>query len=80
MFPNFPKLGVGPDQCSFGQAYSGSSQISVSRSGYTASVHGEAGLKRLLQAAQMLRIPAPQVVAEGSSTLDLNFVGASGPA
>ena len=33
-------------------------------------------MKRLLQAAQMLRLPAPQVSAEGITTLDLNLAGA----
>jgi len=73
---NFPKLEIGPIDVPLGRSTPVQAQISLSRSGYTASIRGEAGLKRLLQAAQMLRIPAPQVVAEGSSTLDLNLAGA----
>ena len=75
VFPNSPKLEIGPINVPLGRPTPVQAQISLSRSGYTASVHGEAGLKRLLQAAQMLRIPAPKVVAEGSSTLDLNLAG-----
>jgi hypothetical protein len=74
--PSFPNLEIGLINVSLGRPTPVQAQISLSRSGYSASVHGEAGLKRLLQAAQMLRIPAPQVVAEGSSTLDLNLAGA----
>jgi hypothetical protein len=74
--PDFPKLEIGPINVPLGRPTPVQAQLSLSRSGYAASIHGEAGLKRLLQAAQMLRIPAPQVVAEGSSTLDLSFEGA----
>jgi AsmA family/AsmA-like C-terminal region len=75
-FPNFPNLEIGPISVPLGRPTPVQAQLSLSRSGYMASIRGEAGLKRLLQAAQMLRIPAPRVVAEGSSTLDLNLAGA----
>ncbi|MCU1271591.1 MAG: AsmA [Acidobacteriaceae bacterium] len=74
--PDFPKLEIGQIDVPLGRPTPVQAQISISRSGYTASLHGEAGLKRLLQAAQMLRIPAPLVVAEGSSNFDFNLRGA----
>jgi hypothetical protein len=73
---DLPKLEIGPINVPLGRPTPVQAQLSVSRSGYAASLRGDAGLKRLLQAAQMLRIPAPQVVAEGSSTIDLSLAGA----
>lgn len=72
---NFPKWQVGPINVALGRPAPLQAHLSVSRSGYTASVRGEGGLKRLLQAAQMLRLPAPQVSAEGTTALDLNVAG-----
>jgi hypothetical protein len=74
--PNFPKLQIGPINVALGRPAPVQAHLSISRSGYTASVRGEAGIKRLLQAAQMLRLPAPQVSAEGITALDLNVTGA----
>ena len=74
--PNFPKLQIGPINVALGRPAPVQAHLSISRSGYTASVRGEAGIKRLLQAAQMLRLPAPQVSAEGITALDLNLAGA----
>jgi hypothetical protein len=50
-------------------------QLSLSRSGYAASVRGEAGIQHLLQSAQLLHFPSPQVSAEGVAALDLNLAG-----
>ena len=36
-------------------------------------MHGDAGIKRLLQVAHMLNIPAPAVAAEGTSTVELSL-------
>jgi len=73
---NSPKLQIGPISAPMGRPTPVQAQVSVSRSGYTASIHGEAAIKRLLQAAQMFSLPDPQVIAEGSSTFDLNLAGA----
>jgi uncharacterized protein involved in outer membrane biogenesis len=73
---NFPKLQIGPINVALGRPVPVQAHLVISRSGYTASIRGEAGLKRLLQAAQMLRLPAPQVSAEGVTSLDLNLAGA----
>jgi len=72
---NFPKLQIGPINIPLGRPTPIQAHLSISRSGYTASIRGEAGLKRLLQAAQILRLPAPQVTAEGVTALDLNVFG-----
>ncbi len=72
---NFPKLQIGPINVALGRPAQIQAHLLISRSGYTASIRGEAGLKRLLQAAQMLRLPSPQVSAEGNSALDLNIAG-----
>jgi hypothetical protein len=74
--PDFAKLQVGPVNVSLGRPTPVQAQLTISRSGYIASIRGEAGLKRLLQVAQMLRLPAPQVIAEGVTALDLNLAGA----
>lgn len=71
-----PNLEIGPITAPMGRATPVQAKFSISHSGYTALVHGEAGLKRLLQTAQMLGLPAPPVVAEGTSTVDLNLAGA----
>jgi hypothetical protein len=78
---NSPKLQIGPVNVALGRPAPVQAHLSISRSGYTASIRGEAGVKRLLQAAQMLRLPTPQVSAEGITALDLNVFGAwdSGP-
>ena len=72
---DFPKLQIGPINVALGRPVPVQAHLSISRSGYAASVRGEAGIKRLLQVAQMLRLPAPQVSAEGITALDLNVAG-----
>lgn len=72
---NSPKLAVGPINVALGRPAPVQAHLSISRSGYTASIRGEAGLKHLLQAAQLMRLPAPQVSAEGVTALDLNLAG-----
>ena len=74
--PTFIKLEIGPITAPMGRPNPIQAQLSLSRSGYKASIHGEAALKRLLQTAQMLGVPTPQVAAEGTSTIDLNLTGA----
>lgn len=71
----FPKLLIGPINVALGRPAPVQAHVSISRTGYSASVRGEAGVKRLLQAAHMLRLPAPQVSAEGRAELDLSLTG-----
>ncbi|HEX3106581.1 MAG TPA: AsmA family protein [Terriglobales bacterium] len=72
---NFPKLQIGPINITLGRPMPIQARLSISRLGYTASIRGEAGLNRLLQAAQTLRLPAPKVTAEGIAALELNIFG-----
>jgi AsmA family/AsmA-like C-terminal region len=74
--PNYPRLQIGPINVSLGKPAPAQAQLTLSRSGYSASIRGEAGLKRLLQVAEMLRLAAPKVSAEGTTSLDLNLAGA----
>jgi hypothetical protein len=72
---NFPWIEVGPVSENLGRPVPLRAKVSLSLSGYQASVHGDAGIKRLLQVAQMLGVPAPAVVADGSSSVDLTIDG-----
>ncbi len=56
------KLQIGPINVPLGRPTPLRAQLSLSRSGYAASIRGEAGLKRLLQSAQLLHLPSPQAV------------------
>jgi len=70
-----PRLEIGPVNVVLGRAVPLQARASLSLSGYQASVHGDAGIKRLLQVAHTLGIPAPAVTADGSSTVDLTIAG-----
>jgi len=48
----------------------------IERSGYWLQVKGEAQLRRLLQTAQTVGLPAPAVTAEGAAKVDLQVAGA----
>jgi hypothetical protein len=50
-------------------------RASVSLAGYEALLHGDAGIKRLLQTAQIMGVPSPAVSADGNSTVDLRIAG-----
>jgi hypothetical protein len=50
-------------------------RATVSLTGYEASVRGDAGIKRLLQSAQILGIATPQISADGNSSVDLKIAG-----
>ncbi|HEX3740777.1 MAG TPA: AsmA family protein [Terriglobales bacterium] len=69
------KLQIGPINVPLGRPTPVRAQLSLSRSGYAASIRGEAGLKHLLQSAQLLHLPSPRVSAEGIAALDLNLAG-----
>ena len=50
----------------------------LERSGYSLQVKGEAQLRRLLQTAQIVGLPAPAVAAEGAAKVDLQVSGGWG--
>ncbi len=70
-----PRLEIGPVNVVLGKPVPLQARASLSWSGYQASVHGDAGIKRLLQVARTLGIPAPAVTTDGSSTIDLTIAG-----
>jgi uncharacterized protein involved in outer membrane biogenesis len=70
-----PELEIGPINFSLGRPGPLQARGSFSKAGYTASLHGEAEIKRLLQAAHMVGIPASALAAEGGSTVDLKVAG-----
>ncbi len=62
---------IGPVNLAMGRPAALQVQAVVTSQGYEASAKGEAALKQVLQLAQLLRIPAPVVAADGDSTIDL---------
>jgi len=69
----FPELLLGPVSVSLSKASPLQAQVALSRTGYKGSIRGNAGIKRLLQAASILRVPAPSVAAEGAATINLGI-------
>jgi hypothetical protein len=72
---NNTSLEIGPVSVVLGRAVPLHARASLSLSGYRAAIHGEAGLKQLLLSARLLGIPAPSMVADGSSSVDLTIAG-----
>ena len=70
-----PELEIGPFNLSLGRVKPLQVHASISVSGYEASFRGDAGVRRLLQAARILGIPAPPVNADGGATVDLGIAG-----
>jgi hypothetical protein len=70
-----PELEIGPVNFTLGRPGPLQARASFSKTGYTASLHGEAEVKRLLQVAHMVGIPASAVAADGNSTVDLKMAG-----
>jgi hypothetical protein len=70
-----PRIEVGPASVLIGRPSPLQAKASVSLTGYRAWVRGDAGIRRLLQVAQMLSIPTPAVTADGASTVDLGIAG-----
>lgn len=66
------QLQVGPANTTLGRSTPVQAELLLSRAGYQGALRGEAGLKRLLVGAQLLRIPVPQVSAEGDVTFSLS--------
>jgi AsmA family/AsmA-like C-terminal region len=66
---------VGPLSVALGRPSPLQARASLSFAGYRAFVHGDAGVKRLLQTAPMLGIPAPAVSADGGANMDLHISG-----
>ena len=72
---NSPVIDIGPVNAALAQPQPLQVHASLNRFGYRATVRGEAGLKRLFQAAQILHIPVPAVSADGTATADVAISG-----
>ena len=70
-----PRLEIGPVNLIFGRPAPLQARGELSLSGYDASLHGDAGIRRILQLAKVLGVPAPEVSADGGATLDLAVSG-----
>jgi AsmA-like C-terminal region/AsmA family len=70
------RLEVGPFNVPMGGPGLLKAHALVSLAGYEASVRGDASIKRLLQAARTMGLPAPAVNADGISTVDLSIAKA----
>lgn len=70
-----PRLDVGPVNVALGRPTPLLARASIFLAGYQVSLRGDAGLKRLLQSAQMLGIPSLAAATDGNSTVDLSLAG-----
>ena len=70
---NNARLEMGPVNIVLGRPSPLRARASFSLYGYQAAIHGDAGLKQLLQATRLLGIPAPPVTADGTSSVDLTI-------
>ncbi len=68
-------LDIGPVNVILGRPVPLHARASFTISGYQATVHGDAGLRQLLQSAQLLGIQAPALAVDGSSSVDLTVAG-----
>jgi AsmA-like protein len=73
--PPQTRVDVGPFNLALGRPVSTTVQGWASRSGYSFTVQGDAQVRRLLQVARTVGIPAPQPAADGVAKLDLQIAG-----
>jgi hypothetical protein len=64
---------VGPFRLALGRPTPLTVAGRIGRKGYDFEIHGDAQVQRMLQAAKMIGIPAPQPNAEGSAKMDLQL-------
>lgn len=69
--PSFVQLQIGPFNLPSGRAAPLLAELSVSRAGYYGYIRGDATLKRLQQAADVLHVPMPTFSADGNATVEL---------
>jgi AsmA protein len=70
-----PRIDVGPVSVAMGRTSPLQARASLSFTGYRAWVHGDAGVKRLLQVAPLLSIPTPTISADGTSNVEFQISG-----
>jgi hypothetical protein len=69
------RLEIGPVNLATGKPGPLMGEATLTRAGYAASANGDTGLKRLLQVARTLGLPAPTTAAEGPANVKLNISG-----
>ena len=72
---NALQLELGPVNVAFSKSTSVQARAVVSRSFYRATLRGEGPAKRLLGAAHLVHIPAPDFSVEGTSAINLTLEG-----
>jgi hypothetical protein len=73
--PDGPRVEIGPFPVAIGRGAAPMVRGWVNRSGYSASVSGEADIVKALRMARMVGLPALQSSAEGIAQLDLQVAG-----
>jgi uncharacterized protein involved in outer membrane biogenesis len=73
--PAEPQLEIGPFNLALGRPIPAMIRGSMSRSGYSLLVSGDAQFRRLLQAARTVGFRAPQPTADGIAKVDLQIEG-----
>lgn len=73
--PDEPQLEIGPFNLALGRLSPSLVRGSISRSGYSLLISGDAQFQRLLQAARTLGFHAPQPTADGIARVDLQIAG-----
>jgi hypothetical protein len=73
--PDEPQLEIGPFNLALGRPMPAVVRGSVSRSGYSLLVTGDAQFQRLLQTARTVGFRAPQPTADGIARVDLQIAG-----
>jgi hypothetical protein len=68
-------LELGPSPVALGRTLPATLRGWISKSGYSLSLQGDAQVKRLLQLARTLGLPASQAAAEGLAKLNLQIAG-----
>ena len=73
--PAEPRVDIGPFNLALGRVPPAVVRGSISRSGYSLLVTGDAQLQRLLQTARTTGFRAPQLTADGVARVDLQIAG-----
>jgi len=76
LLPAETHLDVGPVSLALGRPLPASVRGWISRSGYNLVIQGDAQVRRLLQLARTVGLPAPQPTADGVAKIDLQIAGA----
>ena len=74
-FPSGPHLEIGPFNLALGRPTPTVIHGWISSSGYGFALGGDAQVQRLLQVAHITGVPAPQLAADGTASLNLQIAG-----